>query len=313
MPSFAQTAAVVASGCCGAIAASAASSPLSVPLALAEVDVIFHSPLPVLSSANEAGQGKPPDGCIVFNPAYIPASPPQLNTSGLLVRMCCGTSCVGHGSWGDVGDHLRHRQPQLHQQPASGGAGVSSERIGFAPCDLDTGVCGDVLPDFNLDPTVDAEDPRAFVYDGAYYLFYYRGAVLPGTSCIGSQCTVALAKTTTPLDAASWKPLATLNWHRNGCCIMRARGQRSYCMWGEGPGPFPGLGISCVAHPVPRPPPPPPLAFSPSSGLKKQKHVGVEVIFVADCGHPPHPTRTVPRSAAPATTSTTTRRMHVLT
>ena len=25
---------------------------------------------------------------------------------------------------------------------------------------------------------------------------------------------------------------------------MMPKGQRSYCIWGEGPGPFPGLGIS---------------------------------------------------------------------
>ena len=198
-----------------------------------EVDVVYHAQLPVLSDANSVGHGKPPKGCIVFNPAYIPASPPNLNTSGLLVRMCCGPSCAGHGvSATGTGSRTSFER------------GPSRERIGFAPCDLITGVCQDVLLDFNLDPTVDTEDPRAFVYDGYYYNFYYRGAPLPGTNCTGSQCTVALAKTQTPLDAASWKPLATLPWHRNGCCIMRPRGQKSYCMWGEGPSPFPGLGIS---------------------------------------------------------------------
>jgi len=54
---------------------------------------------------------------------------------------------------------------------------------------------------------------------------------------------VRLAKTQTPLVAASWKTLQTLPWHRNGCCAMAPRGQKSYCIWGEGPDPSPGLGI----------------------------------------------------------------------
>ena len=192
---------------------------------LVEVDVIYHSPLPVLSRDNDAGNGHSPKDCIVFNPAYIPANPPGLTSAGLLVRMCCGPSCTGHGT--NVED-----------------GGDSAERIGFAPCDLQTGACQDVLADFNLDPSVDAEDPRAFLYNDYYYNFYFRSEKLPGTDCAGDQCTVALAKTRTPLDAESWEPVATLPWHRNGCCVMREKGQKSFCMWGEGPGPFPGLGIS---------------------------------------------------------------------
>jgi hypothetical protein len=201
------------------------------------VSVVSHASLPVLSNVNAAGHGRSPDGCIVFNPAYIPANPPAFTTPGLLVRMCCGPTCVGHGA--DNSKVLS--EPMSH---SSSPDADSAERIGFAPCDLERGTCSDVLADFNLDPTVDAEDPRAFLYDDHFYNFYYRGGVLNGTSCTGPQCTVALAKTQTPLDAASWTPIATLPWHRNGCCVMRPRGQQSFCMWGEGPGPFPGLGIS---------------------------------------------------------------------
>jgi hypothetical protein len=40
-----------------------------------------------------------------------------------------------------------------------------------------------------------------------------------------------------------------LPWHRNGCCMMKPRGQKSYCIWGEGgPSPFPGLGISYTTN-----------------------------------------------------------------
>jgi hypothetical protein len=194
-----------------------------------DVAVLEHSAKPVLSGSNRRGHGAAPAGCIVFNPSYIHASP-TFNRSGVLVRLCCGSTCTGHGS-----------------APRSGLAndGLPAERIGFAPCDLQTGVCGDVLPssEFNLDPASDSEDPRAFYYERSYYNFYYRKEH-PGADCTDPQCTVRLAKSATPLDASSWKEVGTYPWHRNGCCAMKRRGERSYCIWGEGPGPFPGLGIS---------------------------------------------------------------------
>jgi hypothetical protein len=188
-----------------------------------------HRSTPVLSAANTVGHGSAPSGCIVFNPSFIPASR-TFNQSGLLVRLCCGTDCIGHGS--------RISSP------------LPSERIGFAPCDLESGVCADVLPSehFNLDPGSDTEDPRAFYLaeTQSYYNFYYRAKNEPvGVHhCTGPQCTVRLARTQTPLVASSWKPIGTYAWHRNGCCAMMPKGQRSYCIWGEGPSPFPGLGIS---------------------------------------------------------------------
>jgi len=55
---------------------------------------------------------------------------------------------------------------------------------------------------------------------------------------------VQLSRTKTPLDASSYEYVTTLPWHRNGCCWIRPKGEKSYCMWGEGPSPFLGLGIS---------------------------------------------------------------------
>jgi len=176
----------------------------------------------VVSGSNPKGQGRAPDGCISFNPSYIPKSD-TFSQAGIYVRLCCGTSCVGHG--------------------ASFTGDAHAERIGFAPCDLETGVCQDVVADFNLDPTTDTEDPRAFYYDSSYYLFSYSG-ILNHTGCTGGSCTVRLQKTKTPLDAASYVNIGLYNWHRNGCCAMKPKGQKSYCIWGEGPSPFPGLGIS---------------------------------------------------------------------
>lgn len=194
-----------------------------------EFSVRNHSSTPVLSSANALGHGKPPEGCSSFNPSYISASS-SFNQSGVLLRMCCGDTCVGHGRRLGGGSFPKG----------------SAERIGFAPCDLESGVCGDADASFDFDPAADTEDPRAFHYDGFYYNFYYSKstAAAPGPPCSGAQCTVRLAKTRTPLAASSWQPLVQLPWHRNGCCAMRPRGQRSYCIWGEGPSPFAGLGIS---------------------------------------------------------------------
>ena len=194
------------------------------------VTLTEHRSTPILSASNAAGHGAAPPGCIVFNPSYIPSSA-TFNQSGLLVRLCCGTECFGHGMARSID-------------------ALPSERIGFAPCDLESGVCADVLPSdkFNLDPGSDSEDPRAFYWGetGSYYNFYYRqkNESVGRHKCTGPQCTVRLARTQTPLEAASWAPIGTYPWHRNGCCAMRPRGKRSYCIWGEGPGPFPGLGIS---------------------------------------------------------------------
>lgn len=195
------------------------------------VTVTEHRSTPILSLANPLGRGKAPEGCIVFNPSYVPASA-SFNTSGLLVRMCCGKDCIGHGT--------------------ASTPSAAAERIGFAPCDLHTGICGDVYPSstFNLDPASDAEDPRAFYYPEtqSYYNFYYRQINEPVglVRCApkNPQCRVRLARTRTPLNASSWEPIGTFPWHRNGCCAMRPKGERSYCIWGEGPDPFPGLGIS---------------------------------------------------------------------
>ena len=222
--------------------------------------VVSHARLPVLSSANARGQGH--SDCLVFNPSIVVARPPFSNRSGLLVRECCGSSCTGHGDFNSDDPN-----PNPNPNPNSTGHGdfnsddsttatttktttktnaLPAERISFADCDLATGTCQDPDPTFNLDPSGDTEDPRglwADADDGYYYLFYYHS---PNTDvrCHGAQCTVPLARTKTPTVAASYEHVRTLPWHRNGCCIVRPAGQRTVCMWGEGPGPFPGLGVS---------------------------------------------------------------------
>lgn len=188
-----------------------------------------HSPVPILSSSNPVGEGNSGD-CLIFNPSAITSSS-AFREEGLLVRECCGETCAGHGRRALRNGNVDH-----------------AERISFAPCDLDTGKCGDALPSttFDLDPGADAEDPRALFnsFDGYYYLFYYRSPAVPESKCVGDQCTVQLSRTKTPLNASSWEYVATLPWHRNGCCWIRPKGEQTYCMFGEGPDPLQGLGIS---------------------------------------------------------------------
>ena len=201
--------------------------------ALYNVILTDHSPTPILSSANPPGQGSS-HGCLIFNPSAI-VSPSSASgvQEGLLVRECCGVSCTGHG--------YRHLENGVVVEP-------HAERISFAPCDLNVGTCEDALPStaFNLDPDADAEDPRALFnpYDGYYYLFYYRSPAVSQSKCTGDLCNVQLSRTKTPLNASSYEYIATLPWHRNGCCWIRPKGEKTYCMWGEGPSPLPGLGIS---------------------------------------------------------------------
>lgn len=196
------------------------------------VTVTSRATTPVLSHANSKSDGASP--CAdTFNPSYIPASA-GLTTPGLLLRLAgCNSSFMPTG-----------------------------EHIGFAPCDLKSGKCGDVLEDFNFGDG--DEDPRAFFCEnntpgctaGYYYNFYYGQAGSGGPPCAGHLCTVSLKRTRNPLNASSWEFIATLPWHRNGCCIRR-KTPPHYCIFGEGssrkfqqqfssagPWPMAGLGMA---------------------------------------------------------------------
>jgi hypothetical protein len=184
------------------------------------VTVAARQTTPVVSAANAKGAGASP--CAdTFNPSYIPAST-GMKTPGLLLRLAsCNASSTTNSS--------------------SATTMPSGEHIGFAPCDLATGKCGDVAETFNFG-TGD-QDPRAFFCDGGtpgcsagyYYNFYYGqpGSGGPGAPCVGHLCTVSLKRTKTPLNASSWEFIATLPWHRNGCCIRR-KTPPHYCIFGEG-------------------------------------------------------------------------------
>eukprot|EP00938_MAST-03A_sp_MAST-3A-sp1_P004732 g4732.t1 len=193
-------------------------------------DVILesHASTPILSSQN-GGRG-----CLAFNPSYLTATPQ--NPEGLFVRRCCGMTCAGHGLKSTSKTSSEH-----------------AERIGFAACNITSNEdlqCDEVDADFNLDPFADTEDPRVFYVKetGYFYNFYYRYPFLPDQNCTDDQCTVQLSRSKTPLNASSWEYIVTLPWHRNGCCLSRPKGEKTVCIFGEGPGPFPGLGIATTTN-----------------------------------------------------------------
>lgn len=124
--------------------------------------------------------------------------------------------------------------------------GDTNNSLSFAPCDLQTGTCGDLQSGIQLPPDQGTQDPRIVFYNGQFYNFAYGSnpKQAAGDNCTDGLCTVILSKTATPLVADSWEHIGTYPWHRNGCCTMKPKGERSFCIFGEGPGPLPGLGIA---------------------------------------------------------------------
>jgi predicted GH43/DUF377 family glycosyl hydrolase len=146
-----------------------------------------------------------------FNPAYFDASRgPGLTREIVIVR---ASSCTP--DFGGAADHL------LYAECASDGTCKDLQPLAFNGTD-------------SFGPG--AEDPRVFVYNNSWYLYYYT----PGPG----QQTVSLRKTTTPLVPSSWTMVAAnLNWHRNGCVIIDPyRNGTHLVIWGETSAV--GIGIS---------------------------------------------------------------------
>ena len=166
--------------------------------------------VPAMSIKKAVGQGFGPCTCI-FNPAYFQASLGPGLTSDIIVARVSGCT----PDFGGAADHLL-----------------------YAECAAD-GTCGDLQPlAFNGTDSFGpgAEDPRVFVYNGEWYLYYYT----PGPG----QQTVSLRKTATPLVPSSWTLVAAnLNWHRNGCVIIDPYKNGTHLViWGETSAI--GIGIS---------------------------------------------------------------------
>jgi predicted GH43/DUF377 family glycosyl hydrolase len=172
--------------------------------------VTDKAPAPVLSRGLPVGRGHSPCN-LTFNPAFVPARPPALNASIVIVRV---SGCPPE--YGGAPDHLM-----------------------FAECADNGSACRDLNPAvFPFEYL--AEDPRVYFnpVDELYYLSYFAN----GTN----QSTVYWRRTATPLDLGSWELVASaLPWHRNGCAFF-ANG-RHYVLYGETYAPaYPGHYIAGI-------------------------------------------------------------------
>eukprot|EP01051_Picozoa_sp_SAG22_P015085 SAG22_NODE_1922_length_3307_cov_1.973504_3_plen_480_part_00 len=187
-----------------------------------------HSPVPALSFANAKGAGN--SACpLTFNPSYVEAAG-ENTVGGISVRTDGCKATTGAMSW--------------------------------APCNVTTGVCGDLNASYQIPKAQGIQDPRVIYnkYDNYFYNFALSstGGTSPQSKADGcaasglpgapGACTVVLSRTKTPLLPESWAhvPGGTYPWHRNGCCHLKPAGQKSFCIWGESgtEGPGSGLGIS---------------------------------------------------------------------
>jgi len=198
-------------------------SPPPPPLPQPKYKVILaeHSPTPVLSSANAKGSGASPCST-TFNPSYVEVAGGNTR-GGVIVR--------------------------------TDGCKATQGRLSFAPCNVTTGVCGDLEPDYQAPASQGTQDPRVIYdpYTEYFYNFAYGdgdGAQVKADKCDNTYgaCTVVLSRAKTPAVASSWMhvPGGTYPWHRNGCCHMQPVGQKTYCIFGESgaEGPGSGLGIA---------------------------------------------------------------------
>ena len=199
--------------------------PPPLPTPKYKVVLAEHNVLPALSSANPEGKGASP--CPkTFNPSYVEVAG-ENKVGGIIVR--------------------------------TDGCNATNGMLSFAPCDVQTGVCGDLNASYQIPSSQGTQDPRVIYnkYDQYFYDFTYGsnsaqskedGCPTSGLPGAPGACTVILSRTKTPADAASWEhvPGGTYPWHRNGCCFMQPTGTRTYCIFGESgsEGRGSGLGIA---------------------------------------------------------------------
>jgi predicted GH43/DUF377 family glycosyl hydrolase len=190
-----------------------------------KVELVEHGARPVLSSANAPGQGASPCN-LTFNPSYVEVAGKN-PVGGVIVR--------------------------------TDGCNATQGRLSFAPCNLTTGICGDLDPSYQVDSMLGTQDPRVIydTYTEYFYMFTFgwfnHAPGHPGPCGLdghpgSGDCTVYLSRTQTPANASSWQrvPGGVYPWHRNGCCFIKPAGQKTYCIFGESgsEGPGSGLGIA---------------------------------------------------------------------
>lgn len=156
-------------------------SPLPpLPGAKYKVELTEHSPQPAISFANAKGNGASPCSN-TFNPSYVEVAG-ENKRGGVIVR--------------------------TDRCEATKGA------LSFAPCDVNTGICGDLEPDYQISGKQGNQDPRVIYdkYTEYFYNFNYGRNQYPEDKCGGpgvpggpGACSVLLSRTKTPMNASSWE------------------------------------------------------------------------------------------------------------
>eukprot|EP01060_Flectonema_neradi_P011694 TRINITY_DN18702_c1_g1_i2.p1 TRINITY_DN18702_c1_g1~~TRINITY_DN18702_c1_g1_i2.p1 ORF type:complete len:236 (+),score=35.74 TRINITY_DN18702_c1_g1_i2:161-868(+) len=169
---------------------------------LFNVTLLSMSSLPIISNINAKGSGYTPCN-YTFNPSFIAGDEERGIKEGVLLRVA---ECPD--DWGGKVDHIM-----------------------WAPCNLTTGVCGDLVNDVVFGK--DTQDPR-IVYDEdtkMYHIFYYAN----NPPVNHGEYTVNYAQSKgNPYNSSEWVVKATLPWHRNGCVIIRDTPPH-YIVYGEAP------------------------------------------------------------------------------
>jgi hypothetical protein len=249
MPAATKLAATAAAaallGALSAVAQPPGAPPPPLPAAKYKVVLAEHNPLPALSHSNAKGKGASP--CpTTFNPSYVEVAG-ENKVGGIVVRTDSCNATKGSMSW--------------------------------APCDVMTGVCGDLVESYQYPHSQGTEDPRIIYnkYDQYFYNFAYGenraqsaadGCASSGLPGAPGACTVVLSRTKTPAVAATWAhvPGGTYPWHRNGCCHLNPAGQKVRPHSPAQPPPAPAptqpgpaaapCSVGYAFDPEPLPPPP---------------------------------------------------------
>ena len=110
-----------------------------------------HNPTPTLSSANAKGRGASPCSK-TFNPSYVEIAG-ENKVGGVIVR--------------------------------TDGCAATNGALSFAPCNVTTGVCGDLEPMYQATPSQGTQDPRVIYDPYSNYFYNFASVSWCGGMCVG--------------------------------------------------------------------------------------------------------------------------------
>ena len=191
--------------------AASESPPPPLPPPKYKVVLTEHSPTPALSSANAKGHGASP--CpTTFNPSYVEVAG-ENKVGGIIVRM---------RSAHEVSLSRRSSDRAIISRGSFARAGTdncnaTSGAMSWAPCDVQTGVCGDLNASYLYPKSQGTEDPR--IIFNKYLPAPLDQSLYLATQCIcgqsikrallgGAGTTISSTTSPTARTASSRKPTA---------------------------------------------------------------------------------------------------------